>query len=145
MLDLTTSFTPWQSLLGGALIGLAAVLLMAANGKIAGISGIVSRLLPPRSAVHDAPQSIAFVVGLIIAAPLYALITGGWPAQQLVAGSTMLLVAGLLVGFGSVIGSGCTSGHGVCGISRLSLRSILATLTFMATGFMTVYVVRHLI
>lgn len=143
MPDLTTSFTPWQALLGGALIGLAAVLLMAANGKIAGISGIVSRLLPPRSGVHDAPQSIAFITGLIVAAPLYALFTGGWPTQQLVADNAMLIVAGLLVGFGSVIGNGCTSGHGVCGISRLSLRSILATLTFMAAGFITVFVVRH--
>lgn len=144
-MDLTTSFTPWASLLGGALIGLAAVLLMAANGRIAGISGIVSRLLPPGAVLKDLPTSVAFIVGLLAAAPVVGLVTGGLPAQQMVSSGGLLVVAGLLVGFGSVLGSGCTSGHGVCGISRLSIRSILATLTFMATGFIAVYVLRHVV
>jgi len=136
-----TEFTPIASLAGGIMIGAASIWLFFATGRIAGISGLVSRILPP--AGQGAAISVAFVVGLLLAAPLFALATGS-PAQQTVSSNIgLLVVAGLLVGFGSVYGSGCTSGHGVCGIGRLSSRSIVATLTFMATGFITVFLMRH--
>lgn len=139
-----TEFTPAASLLGGALIGLSAVLLMALEGRIAGISGIVSRLLPPWQGGAVASR-LAFVIGLV-AAPFVAMLASGGPVQQTVSPSLPLMItAGLLVGFGSVWGNGCTSGHGVCGLARLSPRSLVATLTFMATAFVTVFVVRHLI
>ena len=140
-----TEFTPLLSLGGGALIGLSAVLLLAANGRIAGISGIVSRLLPPSIDRVGLPQGITFVVGLLLAAPLYQLVSGNPPAQTVSNNLPLLLIAGILVGFGSVLGSGCTSGHGVCGISRLSGRAIVATLTFMATAFIAVFVLRHVV
>lgn len=132
------------------IIGLAAVLLMASNGRIAGISGIVSRLLPPWSSTEDQNKSqyyvpLAFVIGLLLAVPLTKVISGGVPAQTMVAGLPVLILAGLLVGFGSGYGNGCTSGHGVCGISRVSTRSIIATITFMVTAAVTVYVIRHVI
>lgn len=142
---MNTEFTPFLSLIGGMLIGLAAVLLMASNGRIAGISGIISRLLPPDTTDENTLPSVAFVIGLLIALPIYQWFTNGASEQSMVASLPLLLVAGLLVGFGSGYGSGCTSGHGVCGISRLSMRSIIATLTFMATGIITVYVVRHIV
>ena len=138
-----TEFTPLISLAGGALIGLAAVLMMATNGRIAGVSGIISRLLPPRADGRTFPQGLSFVIGMLIAVPIWRFVLGADP-EQLVSSDTMTMAAaGLLVGFGSVLGSGCTSGHGVCGISRLSMRSIAATLVFMGTGFITVYLVRH--
>ena len=138
-----TQFTPYMSLLGGMLIGLSAVLLMATNGRIAGISGIVSRALPPFRSMADLPSSLIFIVGLVLAAPLYWLVSGN-AVEQVVSGNPILMViAGLLVGFGAATGSGCTSGHGVCGISRLSMRSIIATITFMATAFLTVLIMRH--
>ncbi|SFI16554.1 YeeE/YedE family protein [Bradyrhizobium sp. Gha] len=137
-----TPFTPIASLLGGALIGLSAVLLMWATGRIAGISGIASRLFPPYEDRAFAGR-LAFVAGLIAAPVLVRLVTGSLPAQTIAAGTPALVVAGLLTGFGSVWGSGCTSGHGVCGLSRLSLRSLVATVTFMATGVATVYLIRH--
>ena len=140
-----TEFTPIASLLGGALIGLSAVLLMATNGKIAGISGIISRILPPETDRSHLTQGIAFAVGLLLAAPLYRLFTGTPPEQIISTNYPLLAIAGLLVGFGSVMGNGCTSGHGVCGISRGSVRSITATLTFMATAFITVLILRHVI
>jgi uncharacterized membrane protein YedE/YeeE len=139
---ITTSFTPFASLLGGALIGLSAVLLMWAKGRIAGISGIASRLFPPYEDGEFAGR-LAFVVGLIAAPVLVRLVTGSLPAQTIAAGMPLLIIAGLLTGFGSVWGSGCTSGHGVCGLSRLSLRSLIATITFMATGVATVFMMRH--
>ncbi|CAM0997170.1 YeeE/YedE family protein [Rhodanobacter sp. Root179] len=130
------------SVLGGVLIGVAAVLLMAALGRVAGISGIAGSLI--RRGVGDRGWRIAFVAGLVIAPWLLWLIRGdsGIGAPQ--TGLPWMLLAGLLVGFGTGIGSGCTSGHGVCGIARLSPRSLLATAVFMVFGIATVYVVRHL-
>ena len=139
-----TQFTPVASLAGGALIGLAAVLLMAYEGRIAGISGIAGRLLPPYR--DDAFGSrLGFVLGLV-AAPFAYMFATGDPVEQAVSSDLVLMtIAGAIVGFGSVWGGGCTSGHGVCGVSRLSVRSFAATLAFMAAGFTTVFVVRHLI
>lgn len=137
-----TSFTPIASLLGGALIGLSAVLLMWATGRIAGISGIAARLFPPYEDGELAGR-LAFVAGLVAAPVLVRLATGSLPAQTIAAGTPLLIVAGLLTGFGSVWGYGCTSGHGVCGLSRLSVRSLVATIIFMATGVATVFLMRH--
>ena len=142
---MSTAFTPYLSLAGGALIGLAAVMLMASNGRVAGVSGIVSRLLPPNPDRAGRGEGLAFVAGLLLALPLWWLFVAEPPSLQLVAGTPLLIVAGLLVGFGSAFGNGCTSGHGVCGVSRLSVRSIVATLTFMSTAVATVYVVRHVL
>ena len=136
------SFTPWSALAGGALIGLGAAMLALFNGRIAGISGIVGGLLRP--APGEVAWRTAFIAGLIAAPIIYSLIAGP-PLLTIDAGYPTLIVAGLLVGIGTCYGSGCTSGHGVCGISRLSPRSIVATMTFMAAGFATVFVVRHLI
>ena len=139
-----TTFTPVASLMGGILIGSAAVLLMAFTGRIAGVSGFVSRLLPPYAG--DQPQvRLAFVAGLILAAPLYAILTGSPVAQAVTGNRALLVAAGLLVGFGSVLGSGCTSGHGVCGIGRLSPRSLVATAVFMSTGIATAFIMRHVV
>jgi uncharacterized membrane protein YedE/YeeE len=139
---IATSFTPIASLIGGALIGLAAVLLMWAKGRIAGVSGIAARLFPPYEDREFAGR-LAFVAGLVAAPVLVHLATGSLPAQTIAAGTPLLIVAGLLTGFGSVWGNGCTSGHGVCGLSRLSVRSLVATITFMATGVATVVLMRH--
>ena len=137
-----TPFTPIASLLGGALIGLSAVLLMWATGRIAGVSGIVSRLFPPYEDREFAGR-LAFAAGLVAAPVLVRLATGTWPVQTIAAATPVLIVAGLLTGFGSVWGSGCTSGHGVCGLSRLSVRSLVATIGFMVAGIATVFVMRH--
>ena len=139
-----TQFTPIASLVGGALIGLASVLLMAFTGRIAGVSGIAVRLFPPYSDGGLAGR-IAFIIGLALAPVLVMLATRHAPAQTIRAGGVLLIVAGLLVGFGSVWGNGCTSGHGVCGLSRLSMRSLVATAIFMATAGITVFVTRHLL
>ena len=139
---IATPFTPMASLLGGALIGLAAVLLMWATGRIAGVSGIAARLFPPYEDREFAGR-LAFVAGLIAAPILVRIVSGSLPVQTIAAGTPVLIVAGLLTGFGAVWGSGCTSGHGVCGLSRLSLRSLVATITFMSAGIATVYVMRH--
>lgn len=138
----TTSFTPLASAIGGALIGLATVMLLAFTGRIAGVSGIASRLLPPYEDKAFAGR-LAFVAGLVVAPLLVWLATGSLPGQSIQAGTAVLVIAGLLVGFGSVWGNGCTSGHGVCGLSRLSTRSLVATVTFMATAIVTVFLVRH--
>lgn len=138
-----TEFTPLSSLAGGALIGLAAVLLMAANGRIAGISGIASRLLPPYEDTEVGPR-LAFVGGLV-AAPLLYFAFGGGIVQTVGDSFPLMAVAGLLVGFGSVYGGGCTSGHGVCGIARLSVRSVVATAVFMGVAIVTVFVTRHML
>jgi uncharacterized membrane protein YedE/YeeE len=135
-------FTPVTALLGGGLIGLAVVVLMLTHGRIAGISGIVNGLLHRKAG--DVSWRVAFFVGLL-AAPLMVRFTLGLPAIEIDASAPLLMVAGLLVGLGTRLGSGCTSGHGVCGLSRLSPRSMLATASFMFTGFATVYVVRHLL
>lgn len=139
-----TDFTPVSAAAGGIVIGLAAVLLMATTGRIAGVSGFVSRLLPPY-ADSELFIRLAFVLGLIASPWLFVVVTQA-PIETAVTSNTALLVpAGLLVGFGSVWGSGCTSGHGVCGIARLSPRSLAATAVFMATGLLTVFVSRHVL
>ncbi|MTV35991.1 YeeE/YedE family protein [Duganella radicis] len=136
------NFTPWASLAGGALIGLAAALLVLFNGRIAGISGIVGGLLQlPKG---DIAWRVAILLGLIAAPAAYDLFAP-LPAVQVDAGTATLVVAGLLVGFGTRYGAGCTSGHGVCGLSRRSPRSLVATAAFMAAGFVTVFIVRHII
>ena len=136
-------FTPISALTGGVLIGLSTSLLLLFNGRIAGISGIVGGLLQ-RHKAGDFAWRATFVLGLILAPTLYRAFAE-LPESRIDSGWATLVVAGLLVGFGSRLGSGCTSGHGVCGISRRSPRSIVATLTFMGTGFITVYAVRHLL
>lgn len=129
-------------LLGGILIGLAAAILLAVNGRIAGVSGILSGAVTARDR-FDRSWRLLFIVGLILGAALYRFFSGALPVQ-LQAGLPTLLAAGLLVGFGTRLGSGCTSGHGVCGLARLSPRSLAATITFMLFGVLTVYVTRHL-
>ncbi len=136
------AFTPWSALAGGGLIGFAAALLILLNGRIAGISGILGGLLRPTTG--DISWRVAFVVGLIAAPLLYGLVTA-LPKPEIDASYGALIIAGLLVGVGTRYGSGCTSGHGICGLSRFSPRSVAATLTFMALGFATVFVVRHLL
>jgi hypothetical protein len=133
------AFAPWESLAGGLLIGLGAAMFVLFNGRVAGISGIVGGLLRPAG---WQAWRIAFLVGLVAAPLLYRLVAT-LPEVRIDADAGMLIAAGLLVGFGSRYGSGCTSGHGVCGIARLSPRSMAATATFMLSGFLTVYVLRH--
>ncbi len=135
-------FTPWSALAGGILIGVATALFILLNGRIAGITGIIGGLFTSR--IHDAGWRLAFIIGLI-AAPLIWQLFSQLPTIQIDADNGLLTIAGLIVGISTRYGSGCTSGHGVCGISRLSPRSIVATLAFMGTGFMTVFVVRHLL
>ena len=129
-------------LIGGALIGLAAVLLLALNGRIAGISGILGGLIAA-TAWGERFWRLAFILGLIVGAGLYALVSGGLPLELQASGAT-LLIAGLLVGVGTRLGSGCTSGHGVCGLARRSPRSFVATMIFMATAVCTVFLTHHL-
>jgi uncharacterized membrane protein YedE/YeeE len=136
------NFSPWASLVGGLVIGGAAALFLVFNGRIAGISGIVGGLLKP--ARGDLAWRVAFVVGLVLS-PLVFSIAAPLPQVHIEATNAVLIVAGLLVGIGTRYGSGCTSGHGVCGLSRRSPRSMVATIAFMFAGFVTVYVVRHLI
>lgn len=138
------NFTPWSALAGGVLIGVSAVLLMLTEGRIAGISGIVSRLFPPYSDNRFLSRA-GFVLGLLGAPFLYLVSTGALPTITVSSNPVLMIIAGLLVGFGAILGSGCTSGHGVCGISRLSPRSLLATALFMTAGFITVFVMRHLV
>ena len=134
-------FTPWTSLAGGILIGLAAAMLVLFNGRIAGISGIVGALLRPQAG--DIGWRIAFIAGLLVAPALMML--AGFPLlPRIEAGFGTLVLAGLLVGLGTSYGSGCTSGLGVCGVARLSPRSLVATAAFMDAGIVTVFVVRHL-
>jgi uncharacterized membrane protein YedE/YeeE len=137
-----THFTPWASLAGGILIGIAAAMLVLLNGRIAGISGIVGGLLTPRRA--DVGWRLAFASGLF-AAPLVMAVLGHSAMPRIDASFGVLVAAGLLVGIGARYGSGCTSGHGVCGLSRLSPRSLVATLVFMATAVAVVFVMRHLV
>jgi uncharacterized membrane protein YedE/YeeE len=135
------NFTPWASLAGGMLIGLAAAVFLFFNGRIAGISGILGGLLRPSRG--DTSWRIVFLAGLLLAPLAYALFAT-LPAVRIEAGYATLIIAGLLVGIGTRYGSGCTSGHGVCGLSRLSPRSLAATVAFMLAGFVTVFTVRHL-
>jgi uncharacterized protein len=139
-----TEFTPWASTIGGVMIGVAAVLLMATHGRIAGISGIAVRMFPPYLE-KGIDGRILFILGVIAAPLLYATLTGAWAPMTLTGSRGLLISAGLLVGFGSIWGNGCTSGHGICGLSRLSVRSLVAVLTFMATAIITVFITRHMI
>jgi len=137
------NFTPYSSLAGGFLIGLSAALFLLFNGRVAGISGIVGGLFSPWCT--DAGLRLSFIAGLLLGS-LILLKTGWLPVNiQINSSFSVIAIAGLLVGYGTSLGSGCTSGHGVCGLARLSLRSLAATLTFMITAALTVYIVRHII
>lgn len=138
------NFTPWASLAGGILLGLASALFILVNGRILGISGILGGLLTPKRS--DAGWRVAFMLGMLAAPATLALMAppGLVSTPRIDAGYVIVIIAGLLVGYGTRLGSGCTSGHGVCGLSRLSPRSLVATGSFMAAGFAMVYVVRHL-
>ena len=138
-------FTPWASLTGGVILGIASAIFILVNGRILGISGILGGLLPPK--VGDTTWRIAFLLGFAAAPTVFHAVV---PAQYITAPridatDLMVVVAGLLVGIGTRYASGCTSGHGVCGLSRLSPRSLVATASFMGAGFATVYVMRHVI
>ena len=133
-------FTPWTALGGGVLIGLAAAVFVLFNGRIAGISGILGGLLRP--ARGDMGWRLAFLAGLVAAPVCYGLVSA-LPEATVAADEGTLVIAGLLVGVGTRYGAGCTSGHGVCGISRRSPRSLIATAAFMLAGFVTVYIIRH--
>lgn len=137
------SFTPIPSLLGGMMLGLAATLYVLLHGRILGISGIVSGLVHPKK--EDWSWRLAFIIGVITAPFLAALFFGILPVIEVDASWLTVIIAGLLVGFGVQYGSGCTSGHGICGLSRLSPRSLVATLSFMTAGFLVVFIIRHLI
>lgn len=139
------NFTPWLSLAGGLLIGLATLMLMYFKGRVAGISGVIGSLMQ----VKNTPPGhfswrIAFVLGLVLSSAIYGLFAV-MPASEINANYGLIVLAGLLVGFGTRMGSGCTSGHAVCGLSRLSVRSIAATFSFMASGFVTAYIVFHVL
>ena len=137
-----THFTPGSALAGGLLIGLAAAWLILVEGRILGASGILGGLVPPRAG--DWEWRVALLAGLI-AAPLFARALVRMVPPVIEADTATLIAGGLMVGFGTRLGAGCTSGHGVCGVARLSPRSIAATATFMVAGFLTVFVVRHLL
>jgi uncharacterized membrane protein YedE/YeeE len=136
------SFAPVPALLGGMILGVAASLYVLLHGRILGISGIISGLLRPK--MQDLAWRLSLVLGLLAAPFLAALLFGIFPIVEIDSGWVGIVLAGLLVGFGAQYGSGCTSGHGVCGLSRLSPRSLVATLTFMGAGFLTVFALRHL-
>jgi uncharacterized protein len=139
-----TEFTPFLSILGGSMIGLSAVLLMLFKGRIAGVSGIALRMFSSKFD-EETLGRIAFIAGITISPLIYASATGAWPEMTIQTGTIGLIIAGLLVGVGSILGNGCTSGHGICGLSRLSPRSFVAVASFMLTAVITVYVVRHIL
>lgn len=139
-----TAFTPLASLLGGALIGVASVALMAYLGRIMGATGILSGAILTREP-GNTDWRIALIAGMVSAPPLIWLLTGQMPAVDVPVSTASLLIGGLIVGIGVTLGGGCTSGHGVCGMARFSTRSLVATLTFMAATFATVFVVRHVV
>lgn len=141
-MDYSTEFTPWASLGGGVLIGISAVLLMAVRGRVAGMTGILSGLIPPFSS--DWSWRAAFLVGAIIA-PMGYILSGSTVPFAVPVSTTALMFGGFIVGIGVYYGAGCTSGHGVCGMARLSSRSIAATMIFMIACFVTVYVIRHVL
>nr|WP_294840037.1 YeeE/YedE family protein [uncultured Methylotenera sp.] len=139
------NFTPIQSLIGGLLIGASASILILFMGKIAGISGIIAPLVQFKHFTKEHHMwRILFIAGLLVSSKVYE-IFAPLPIVQISASTVTLVIAGLLVGFGTRMGSGCTSGHGVCGLSRLSLRSLIATLCFMCTGFVVCYLVLHVV
>ena len=136
-------FTPCSALTGGLMLGIGASMLLLFSGKIAGISGILAYVIKPKDIfTHDVAWRALFLIGLISAGTIYPFIAD-LPPASIAASNPTLIVAGLLVGFGSRMGSGCTSGHGICGLSRLSLRSMVATVSFMAAGFVTTYLTLH--
>ncbi|WP_019211644.1 YeeE/YedE family protein [Yersinia massiliensis] len=135
------NFTPYSALMGGALLGIAVTVLLLWNGRIAGISGILGGLLQPKAG--DVAWRVVFILGLMASPLVYSLFTE-LPPIEIEADLPILVLAGLLVGIGTRYGAGCTSGHGVCGLARFSLRSLVATLSFMFAGFITVWLVRHL-
>jgi uncharacterized membrane protein YedE/YeeE len=139
------NFTPWASLSGGVLLGVASAMFILVNGRVLGISGILGGLLPPKAG--DAGWRLAFLLGMLAAPLAYGVLApaGFVQAPRIDAGLGAIVAAGLLVGLGTRYGSGCTSGHGVCGLSRLSPRSLVATLAFMGAGFAMVFVVRHVL
>lgn len=147
-MELQTAFTPWSSLAGGALIGLSAVMVMGLFGRISGISGItkgvLGTVLPTPGTPRDRDWRLAFLLGLM-AAPLALMLAGGEVPQSVPSNPIGMAIAGLLVGLGTALGSGCTSGHGVCGLARLSRRSLAAVATFMAAGIATVFILRHIL
>jgi uncharacterized protein len=147
-MQIEMAFTPWASLRGGVLIGLSAVMVMALFGRIAGIAGItqgaLGGVIPLSGAAKDRDWRWAFLLGLL-AAPVAILIAGGTITQSVPQNLPAMALAGLLVGIGTALGSGCTSGHGVCGLARLSPRSLAAVVTFMTAGFLTVFLIRHVI
>jgi uncharacterized membrane protein YedE/YeeE len=137
------NFTPLSGLAGGLLIGLAAAMLLLLNGRLSGISGIVGGMMAPKTS--DVGWRAAFIAGLLLGASIYMLATGGALLLEIQASLPVLVLAGLLVGFGTRLGSGCTSGHGVCGIARLSKRSIVATAVFFVVAMLTVFLTRHVL
>ena len=138
------NFMPWHGLAGGMLIGLSVGFYLLTTGRISGISGILEGLLTPKSAGFA--RNLAYVLGLPLGALIVSMVAPSVvPDVKLGTGTTMIIVAGALVGFGARLGSGCTSGHGVCGLPRLSIRSLVATGTFMAVAAVTVFIARHLI
>lgn len=141
---IATDFTPWASLAGGILIGLAATLLMLVHGRVLGATGILAGLIAPVSR-PDFAWRAAMVAGMLCGPLALLALTGAMPDVQVTVPLPLLLLSGLIVGVGVTFGGGCTSGHGVCGIARLSRRSVAATVTFMATAFATVHILRHLI
>ena len=136
------NFTPLSALAGGILIGISASLLILLNGRLAGISSLVGGLIKPSA--NDMGWRVAFIIGLIVA-PLIWQLFSHLPVIVINTNNGLLITSGLIVGIGTRYGSGCTSGHGICGLSRLSPRSFIATLAFMSTGFLTVFVIRHLL
>lgn len=142
----TTEFTPWLSLCGGVLIGLSAVMLMGLFGKIAGISGITKGLtgmFPGQDGPSDRGWRLSFLAGLIVAPVVVLIVSGSFPLQSVPTNLVGMLIAGLLVGVGTTLGSGCTSGHGVCGLARLSPRSFAAVVMFVGAAILTTTIVRH--
>jgi uncharacterized protein len=139
-----TTFTPISAAAGGILIGLAAMLLMLTTGRIAGVSGFLSRLLPPYED-KQAPVRLAFLFGLLSAPVIHGAASGSLLTLDVTSNALLLIAAGLFVGIGAVLAGGCTSGHGVCGTARLSIRSLLATPVFLATAMITVFIARHIL
>ncbi|BCE01553.1 YeeE/YedE family protein [Marinicellulosiphila megalodicopiae] len=137
------NFTPYSALFGGALIGLSAALLYLFKGRIAGISGIFGGILVPTKS--DLSWRVVFILGIVIGGFIWHLITGDGTTIKAAVSPTWIIIGGIIVGVGTTLGSGCTSGHGICGLSRFSLRSLFATLSFMATGFISVFIIRHLL
>lgn len=139
-----TTFTPVSALIGGGLIGLASVMLMAIRGNVFGATGILAGALSPASS-HDRNWRLAILAGMLTGPLVYMLATGSLPEIQVATSPLAMIIGGFIVGIGVTYGSGCTSGHGVCGLARFSPRSIVATATFMLTTAITVYVIRHVL